>query len=145
MPFALYFYSLFSYTETQKLTAKFNGCKKGAREHARERSGQKQVAPRLHLKSQHMTECTDVPADIGQHIKTSTDSNCSKINPFHSNHFYKFSCTYQGCHCHKFTMTEWNSRWIQAWESGISEARQVGRQKAAGGLVPILDISLNAC
>lgn len=92
--------------------------------------------------SQRMTEYTDVPADTGQHMNTSTVSNGTKINPFHINH--KLSCTYQGCHCHKFTMTEWNSRWIQAWESGINEARQVGRQKVAGGLVPIPDISLNA-
>lgn len=52
-----------------------------------------------------------------------------KINPFHSNHVYKLSCTYQGFHCHKFTITEWNSRCVRAWESGIHKGRQISRQK----------------
>lgn len=35
----------------------------------------------------------------------------------------------QDFRCHKFTITEWNSRCVQAWESGIRKGGQIERQK----------------
>jgi hypothetical protein len=85
---SLFLIIIFLYRKRQKLTAKLNNCKKGARKRAWERSEASWfVAPRPHLKSQHMTKCTDAPADISQDMSMSTVSNGTKINPFHSNHF----------------------------------------------------------
>lgn len=39
------------------------------------------------------------------------------------------SAAHRSFHYHKFTITEWNSRCVQAWESGIHKGRWIWRQK----------------
>lgn len=39
------------------------------------------------------------------------------------------SVAHMSFHYHKFTITEWNSRCAQAWESGIHKGRWIWRQK----------------
>lgn len=41
----------------------------------------------------------------------------------------KSSVAHMSFHYHKFTITEWNSRCVQAWESGIHKGRWTWRQK----------------
>lgn len=58
------------------------------------------------------------------------------------------SVAHMSFHYHKFTITEWNSRCAQAWESGTHKGRWIWRQKQLWDLsqswISVLMLSLGA-